>query len=120
MVVLNAIGNTSLAWGIKHFTERVRLNPIIYIHAMLNPFVAGGICLLVLWLLTRMALLSWADLSFALPITGVGYILVAILGKLFLNETITPAHWAGTLLIFLGTLMVGTTRHKTDGYGEGE
>ena len=40
-----------------------------------SRFVAGGIGLLILWLLTRMALISWADLSFVLPVTSIGYVL---------------------------------------------
>ena len=114
VVLFNALGNLSLAWGMRHVTESVGFNPIHYLRAMLNPAVAGGIVLLILWLLTRMALLSWADLSFVLPLTSLGYVLAAVLGKVFLNETVTPEHWLGTLLIFTGTLLVGSTQSKTD------
>jgi len=38
-----------------------------YVAAMLNPYVALGMTLLIVWLLTRMALTEWADLSFVLP-----------------------------------------------------
>jgi uncharacterized membrane protein len=114
VVVLNAAGNTLLAWGLKHVPERVGLNPVDYLRVMINPFVALGICLLILWLLTRMALLSWADLSYVLPVTGVGYVLVAILGKVFLDEQISAGHWLGTLLIVAGTALVGSTAHRTD------
>lgn len=117
VIVFNASGNLSLAWGMRHVGEAVALNPLPYLHAMLNPFVALGIVLLCLWLLTRMALLSWADLSFVLPITGVGYVLAAILGILFLNESITRIHWVGTLLIFFGTAMVGSTNQRTETSG---
>ena len=109
----NAIGNLSLAWGMKHVGQALAWNPLGYVHAMVNPFVAIGIALLIMWLLTRMALLSWADLSFVLPLTGVGYILAAVFGKLFLNESVTAGHWLGTLLIFAGTALVGTTDHQT-------
>ena len=85
------------------------------IQRVLDPAVAGGILLLILWLLTRMTLLSWADLSFVLPLTSLGYILAAVLGKVFLNETVTRAHWIGTGLIFVGTTIVGTTESKTSG-----
>lgn len=98
----------------KHVTESVGINPLHYLRAMLNPAVAGGIILLVLWLLTRMALLSWADLSFVLPLTSLGYVLAAVLGKVFLNEAVTPGHWMGTILIFAGTLLVGSTQSKTN------
>lgn len=114
VVLLNSVGNVFLAWGMRHIGETVSVDPLAYLRAMLNPFVASGIVLLILWLLTRMALLSWADLSFVLPLTGLGYILTAALGKYVLGETITAGHWFGTLLIFAGTAMVGTTRHHTN------
>jgi len=107
---LNALGNLSLAWGMRHIDIVVGLNPLDYIRAMLTPFVALGIVLLILWLLIRMALLSWADLSFVVPITSVGYVLAAVFGVWFMAEVVTPVHWAGTLLIFAGTLLVGGTK----------
>jgi uncharacterized membrane protein len=114
VVLLNAGGNLLMAWGMKHFPEAMSWNPLGYIRAMWNPFVAAGIAVLILWLLTRMALLSWADLSFVLPLTGLGYILNAALGRLFLNESITPVHWMGTFLVFAGTAMVGSTQQQTE------
>ncbi|MBV9297063.1 MAG: hypothetical protein JO145_15935 [Acidobacteriaceae bacterium] len=110
---MNAFGNLALAWGMRHVSEMVALDPFGYLRAMLNPFVALGIALLILWLLTRMALLSWADLSFVLPMTGIGYILTAFLGKCFLSETITSGHWLGTVLIATGTALVGSTEQRT-------
>ena len=117
VTLLNALGNLCLAWGMKHAVIRVSLNPVGYVRDMLNPFVALGIGLLVLWLLTRMALLSWADLSFVLPVTAFGYFLAALLGKFFLHETISATQWLGTGLIFGGIAMVGSTGQKTAGPG---
>ena len=114
VILFNAFGNLCLAWGMKHLGESMGWNPLGYIRAILNPFVASGIALLILWLLTRMALMSWADLSFALPLTGVGYVLAAVLGTLFLDEAVSPRHWLGTLLIFAGAALVGTTAHQTE------
>jgi uncharacterized membrane protein len=113
VVFFNAVGNLSLAWGMHHVSESMGLNPLDYLRAMLNPFVIGGVVLLSLWLLTRMALLSWADLSFVLPVTGVGYILAAVFGKLFLAEIVPPSRWLGTVLIVVGTAMVGTTDQQS-------
>ena len=112
VVLFNSCGNLALTWGMRH-TVNVGVNPIDYLVAMTNPFVDLGICLLMLWMLTRMALLSWADLSFVLPVTGTGYIVAALFGKIFLNERINGVHWLGIFLIFIGTGMVGTTQHKT-------
>jgi uncharacterized membrane protein len=115
VICFNALGNLLLAWGMKHSGETVSLNPLSFVRVMLDPAVAAGILLLILWLLSRMTLLSWADLSFVLPLTSLGYVLAAVFGKLFLNETVTGAHWIGTGLIFLGTTIVGTTDSKTSG-----
>jgi drug/metabolite transporter (DMT)-like permease len=95
------------------------VNPLDYIRAMFHPFVALGIVLLILWLLTRMTLLSWADLSFVVPITALGYILAALLGHFFLGEKVSRTNWIGTFLIFFGTAFVGVTKQTTTGYDGG-
>jgi uncharacterized membrane protein len=102
-----------MAWGMKQVPERMAINPALYLRAMLNPFVAMGITALVLALLTRMALLSLADLSFVLPVTAIGYVMAVFLGKLFLHETVTHQRWLGTLLIFAGAALVGSTSPDT-------
>lgn len=113
VILLNSVGNLSLAYGMRHAGENVGLDPLGYIRVMLNPAVACGIVLLIFWLLMRMTLLSWADLSFILPLTSLGYVLAAVLGCAFLHETVALSHWAGTCLIFVGTMLVGTTESKT-------
>jgi len=62
-----------------------------------------------------MALLSLADLSFVLPVTAIGYVISVFIGKLFLHETITEQRWLGTVLIFFGAVLVGTTSRNTTG-----
>jgi uncharacterized membrane protein len=114
VILLNAVGNLSLAWGMKHFAQSLAWNPVNYVRAMFNPYVAFGIAVLILWLLTRMALLSWADLSFIIPMTGTGYILAAVLGVWFLKESVSTARWMGVFLIFAGTSLVGLTAQKTE------
>jgi len=112
-LALKAAGNSWMAWGMKHIPERMSMDPALYIHAMLNPFVAMGIVALILALLTRMALFSLADLSYVLPVTAIGYVIAVFLGKVFLHEAVTPQRWMGTLLIFGGAVLVGTTSRNT-------
>jgi uncharacterized membrane protein len=112
-LALKAAGNSWMALGMKQVPERMSTNPALYLHAMLNPFVAMGIVALILALLTRMALLSLADLSYVLPVTAIGYVIAVFLGKVFLHETVSAQRWMGTLLIFGGALLVGTTSRNT-------
>jgi uncharacterized membrane protein len=113
VILLNASGNLSLTLGMRKIPDKMSANPLDYLHAMFHPFVAFGIVLLILWLLTRMTLFSWADLSFVVPVTAVGYILAAVLGHFLLGETVTVTNWFGTLLIFFGTAFVGSTKPLT-------
>ncbi len=55
-----------------------------------------------LWL----AVLSWEDLSVALPMQALSYIMVAFLSKWYLGEDVSPLRWAGILLICVGVAMV--------------
>ena len=80
--------------------------PLEYITVLFHPWVALGVLLLIVWLMSRMALLSWADLSYVLPVTSVGYVLVAIAGKVLLNEQITMKRWSGIGLIVAGVALV--------------
>ncbi len=112
-LALKSAGNSSMAWGMKQVPEQMSMNPVLYLRAMLNPFVAMGVIALALALLTRMALLSLADLSFVLPVTAIGYVAAVVLGKVFLHEAVSGHRWLGTLLIFAGAAVVGSTSQKT-------
>ncbi|MGH9600851.1 MAG: EamA family transporter, partial [Terriglobales bacterium] len=46
--------------------------------------------------------LSWADLTYVLPATAIGYVLIALLSVWLLNETVTPMRWLGILLVSAG------------------
>src|ERR1700687_4484839 len=110
VILSNAFGNFFLDRGMH---GRITSTPLEYVAAILTPWVMLGISLLILWLLSRMALLSWADLSYVLPVTSLGYVASALIGRFFLSEQITPQRWAGTLLIVGGTVLVGMGRPRT-------
>ena len=102
-----------LAFGTKHLPAVLGVHPAAYLQAMLDPAVAAGIAMLIFALFTRMALLSVADLSFVLPVTAVGYVLAAVLGKVFLHEEVTAIRWLAAFLIFAGVAVVGSTPQNT-------
>jgi drug/metabolite transporter (DMT)-like permease len=112
-VVLRAFGNLALAFGTKHFSEALALNPLSYLRAMVSPFVATGVAMLILAMLLSMAVLGLADLSFVLPLTGIGYVVAALLGRFILHEQVSPQRWLGTALIFIGVAIVGSTPQNT-------
>ena len=53
-----------------------------------------------------LALVSVADVSFAVPSTAAAYALETLLAKLVLRETIGPHRWAGAALVTLGVVLI--------------
>ena len=109
VVLSNVFGNFFLKRGMPAQLP----TPLDYITALFQPWVALGVALLILWMMSRMALLSWADLSYVLPVTSIGYVLVAIVGKVLLHEEISDRRWAGIGLIMIGVALVGGSAPQT-------
>jgi uncharacterized membrane protein len=103
VVLSNVFGNFFMKLGLPEPLT----TPGEYITVLFRPTVALGVGLLIVWTLTRMALLSWADLSYVLPVTAIGYALVAIVGRVALNEQISVKRWIGIGLITAGVALVG-------------
>src|ERR1700758_5062417 len=67
--------------------------------ALLNPWIALGVLLLLAFFASYMNALSWADLTYVLPATSLGYVLLALIAKLALHEQISLQRWLGIALI---------------------
>jgi drug/metabolite transporter (DMT)-like permease len=108
VVFSNAFGNLFLSLGMRRAGEGH------LIAALAQPYAVLGILLLVAWLLVRMAMLSWADLTYVLPVTASGYAVSAWLGMWFQQEVITPRRWGGIALIVAGVILVGSQEARKD------
>jgi uncharacterized membrane protein len=111
VVVLKPISNVFMTWGVRQFPHVLSYQPLAYVQALFNPLVVIAVMMQVFWLLTRMSLLSRADLSFVLPVTSTGYAISAFLGRFFLHEQLTPNKFTGILMITAGALLVTPTAH---------
>jgi drug/metabolite transporter (DMT)-like permease len=72
------------------------------ISAVFTPWIIAGIALLIGFFASYLTALSWADLTYVLPATAFGNVIVAFLARFWLHEPITPYRWAGIALITLG------------------
>ena len=113
VVVTNVLGNVSLSRGMHQVGRIVSASPLAYVRAFANPWTAAGIGILTIWMLSDLALLSRADLSFVLPVTASAYILVALVGHFFLHDHISWVRWAGILLISGGVILAEETPART-------
>ena len=117
VVVANAVGNVVLGYGMREVGDISSYSPLELVASgvasVANPWVVLGIVLLAVFFAAHTLLLTWVDLSYLLLVTSVGYVLVAFLSAAVLGEAVTPARWAGTVLITCGVGLVGSTPVST-------
>jgi drug/metabolite transporter (DMT)-like permease len=99
VTVFAAAGDSMLSHGMKQIGSISvhHLQGVIF--AVLNPWVAIGILLLLAFFATYMTALSWADLTYVLPATSLGYVLLALVARFVLHEHVSPLRWLGIVLI---------------------
>ena len=113
VIATNVIANYALNRGLAQIGVVESWSPVPYIKSFTNPWVAAGVFFMVAWLTSRLSLLSWADLTYVLPVTSLSYVLSAIVGAVYVNEQVSDLHWAGISLITVGILLVVLTYPKT-------
>ena len=102
IIVFGSVGDVMLSRGMKELGQIHLWDLQHAITALFNPWVAGGTILLILFLTGYSSALSWADLTYVLPATAFGYVLVALLSEFMLGEHVTLTRWLGILLVTAG------------------
>jgi drug/metabolite transporter (DMT)-like permease len=113
MVIFSSLGNVLLSRGMKQTGEIVDFSPAALVAVFVKTFTNGsiwlGILCLLIFFVSYLLLLSWADFSYVQPASAIGYAFVAVLGYFVLGEFISPMRWLGVLIICVGVALVGRT-----------
>ena len=96
------LGDTCLSRGMTRLPAITLAHPATLIGAVFTPWIAVGIALLIGFFASYLTALSWADLTFVLPATAFGNVIVALFARFWLHEAISLERWAGIALITLG------------------
>ncbi len=111
-----SVGDTLLSHGMKQIGPVSITHLGMLLSAMRNAWVDTGVLCLLGFFASYLTALSWADLTFVLPSTAFGYVVVALLSKFWLHETVSPYRWAGIVLIVCGVGFVANgpslTQHE--------
>ncbi len=109
-VSAGTVGDILLAKGMKEMGDisAMNLRGIMdaALRALTNPKLIFGTSMLAVFFFLWLAVLSWEDLSVALPMQALNYVLVAFLSQYFLGEVVSPLRWAGTVLVCIGVMMI--------------
>jgi len=96
------LGDTCLSRGMTNLPAITLAHPGTLIAAVFTPWIAVGIALLIGFFASYLTALSWADLTYVLPATAFGNVIVALLSRFWLQEPISLERWSGIALITLG------------------
>ena len=102
------LGDTCLSQGMTSLPPISLAHPVSLLAAVFTPWIGAGIALLIGFFASYLTALSWADLTYVLPATAFGNVIVALLAKFWLHESISWQRWAGIVLITVG---VGFVAH---------
>ena len=117
IVVFAPLGNVLLSKGMKTIGAISLHSPAdlvrVGVQIFQSPFIWLGVLLLLLFFVSYLLVLSWADYSFVQPAGSIAYAVVALWARFLLHEPISPTRWAGVCVICLGVLIVGYTSPRT-------
>jgi drug/metabolite transporter (DMT)-like permease len=117
MVLFGPLGDVLLRKGMKQIGAVPVGSPSALPGFFLQTFSSGmiwmGIGFLLLFFISYLLVLSWADYSFVQPASATGYAVVSLLGYLILGEVVTSLRWAGVAVICVGVFLVGRTPPRT-------
>ncbi len=109
LIVFSSLGEILSARGMKQIGE-VSFRPRLLLRTIPRLFTNGnliaGVACLAFSFFSFLSLLSYADLSFVVPLTAMGYITNTIGAKFLLHEKISKARWWGTVMVTFGVAII--------------
>lgn len=110
IVLAGTCGEMAVGRAMKQIGEVTRFTPRIIAgvvrRAMGQPWMWLGLGLMAGAFFSLLMLLSWENVSFAVPVTALSYAVAALGGRFFLGETVSSDRWMGVLTVCLGVALV--------------
>lgn len=70
------------------------------------PWMWAGIALMAAAFFALLAVLSWTEVSFAVPVTALSYVIGAFGARVCLGEHVSRIRWIGVVLVCAGVALV--------------
>ena len=118
VVIFGSLGDMFLSRGMKAFAsvhgDITLAHWTLLFHALENPWVIAGMALLIVFFISYLSALSWADLTYVLPATAIGYVVLALGARFWLHEHVPLMRWIAILMIVAGVGFVAGGPHNTE------
>ncbi len=110
VMIAGTAGELCMARAMKTVGEVTDFRPRALVgvarRALSVPWTWIGLGLMTLAFFALLAVLAIENVSFVVPVTALSYAVGALGGRVFLHERVTPARWAGVLLVCIGVTLV--------------
>jgi drug/metabolite transporter (DMT)-like permease len=81
------------------------------LQALRLPWMWAGVAMMALGFFSLLAILSFREVSFVVPVSALSYAAGALGAKLLLGERVTRHRWLGIAVVTLGVTLVWLSRH---------
>ncbi len=109
-VVMGVAGQLAIKLGLNNYesTGFVASGPVGLLAMIFRtPLVLLGLLMYGVGAMAWIVVLSRVDLSYAYPFLSLNFVLIAIVSRVVLSETIPAVRWLGIFMICLGTILIG-------------
>jgi drug/metabolite transporter (DMT)-like permease len=114
IMVTAAFGDTFLSRGMSQVGPVDVHHLPLLLHAIGNLNVVTGVLLLIAFFGSYMTALSWADLTWVMPATAFGNVIIALLSRFWLHEHLSISRWCGILCLTCAVGFVANGPSRTE------
>ena len=110
IVVAGTAGELCVSRAMKQLGEVHDFRPAalakVFLRVLRVKWLWIGVALMTVGFFSLLAILSFENVSFVVPVTALGYVAGALGGRFFLGERVNCRRWAGILLVCVGVTLV--------------
>jgi drug/metabolite transporter (DMT)-like permease len=110
IVVFGTMGEIFMSRAMKETGEVKNFRPVALIEVILRALRVRwmwlGVGMMAIGFFSLLAVFSFENVSFVVPVTALSYVVGALGGRFFLGERVSLQRWIGILLVCAGVTLV--------------
>ena len=110
IVVFGTVGEIFVSRAMKDHGEVKNFRPkaliAVIVRALHSKWMWLGVAMMTIGFFSLLAVFSFENVSFVVPVTALSYVVGALGGSFFLGERVNLQRWIGILLVGAGVTLV--------------